>query len=90
MDEYLLTTPTTPKLSYDELCRKRRSIEKDIDIQEQHLADAARQLVAPRNIVKTISEVVFDNVTSGFSLFDIFNRGWSRLRMAMRLIKRIT
>lgn len=90
MEEYLPATTTTEKLSYEELCRQRRSIENEIAVQEQYLADAARQLIKPHNVIKAISGVVFDNVVSGFSLFDTFNNARRWLRMAMRLIRRFT
>ncbi len=90
MADILLPSHTPKRLTYDELCRRRRGIEADIAQQELYLIDAAQQLISPQNIVKAISGIVMDNVAHGFSLFDMFNRGWRWVQLALRLIKRFT
>ena len=90
MDESLLPTHTTRAHTYDELCCRRKEIEAELNMQEQRLIGAAQQLIKPQNIVRTISSVVFDNVTNGFSLFEMFNQGWRWVQLAIRLIKRFT
>lgn len=89
MNENLLPVTPYKKLTYDELCCLRRCVEQDIAVQQEVLTDVARKLITPQNVVSAISGVVFENMTSGFSLFDIFGRGTRWLRIAIRLLKRI-
>lgn len=90
MEDNLLPSPPSVKLTYDELHRRRLYIESEIEIQEQYLINTARRLIKPGNIAKSISGAMINNVTNGIPFIDMFSQSWRWIKFAIRLIKRFT
>ena len=90
MEQDIITTTSSNNIitNYDELTRRRRLLELDIEQQEQRMITIARKVITPHNIVKSISGIALNKALPKTSIIDSISNGWQWIKLATRILKR--
>ncbi len=88
MNEINIPATTTPKMTFEELHRRRRQLETEVAIQEMRLIDAIRNTMTPSTMVRSVSSFAFDRLFSRYSIVGGILQGFRSVGWITRVMRR--